>query len=74
MSESIKVSDDELMEKAKEFIAVERYLEAARYLRQVQDTTQLTTQFRHALLWADEITIFSKDPDESIPKTSTRCW
>lgn len=43
------------MEKAKEFIAVERYLEAARYLRQVQDTTKLTTQFRHALLWADEM-------------------
>lgn len=55
MSESIKLSDVELMEKAKEFIAVERYLEAARHLRQVQDTTKLTTQFRHALLWADEM-------------------
>ncbi|GAX13238.1 hypothetical protein FisN_17Hh173 [Fistulifera solaris] len=54
-SSSIRVSDDELMKKAKELIAVERYLEAARHLREVQDMTKLTTQFRHALLWADEM-------------------
>lgn len=52
---TVKASDVELMEKAKEFIAVERYLEAARYLREVEDTTKLTTPFRHALMWADEM-------------------
>lgn len=55
MSDTVKASDAELIEKANEFIAVERYLEAARYLRDVEDTTKLTTQFRHALMWADEM-------------------